>query len=241
MEDWQNNMLSMLVNFNNDNEHEIFQCVNSAAKALDFEYVAYGLRLPLPISTPKFIALNSYPDRWHKRYTEQGYTAIDPTIAHGLRSSEALIWNDTVFQSAPQLWEEARAEGLNFGWSQSNLNVHGFTGILSLVRSSTEISQAELAAKQTQMHWLVCIAHLALSRVLIKKFQKQAAPELTQRETEVLKWTADGKTAEDIGEILKISPNTVNFHIKNAMLKLNCYNKTSAVLSAAMLGLLHKN
>ena len=237
---WQNNLINTLINIKNINEDDVFRCISNAAKVLDFEFVAYGLRLPLPISNPKFITLNSFPPSWQKRYTEQNYTKIDPTLAHGLHSSEALIWNDSVFKNTPQLWREAREEGLNFGWSQSSIDALGFTGILSLVRSSPEITDAELAMKSAQMHWLVCIAHLALSRILIPKFQAQTAPKLTHRETEVLKWTADGKTAEDIGEILNISANTVNFHIKNIMLKLNSYNKTSAVLNAAMLGLLHK-
>lgn len=237
---WQDELIHTLTNIKVVDEDRIFRCINNAAKFLEFEFVAYGLRLPLPISNPRFIILNSFPARWHKRYIEQEYTKIDPTLIHGLRSCEALIWNDDVFQDTPQLWREARDEGLNFGWSKSCADALGFTGILSLVRSSPEISDTELATKSAQMHWLVCIAHLALSRVLIPKFQTQTAPKLTHRETEVLKWTADGKTAEDIGEILNISANTVNFHIKNIMLKLNCYNKTSAVLNAAMLGLLHK-
>ena len=237
---WQDDLINTLINIKNIDEDDVFRSISNAAQVLDFEFVAYGLRLPLPISNPKFITLNSFPPSWQKRYTEQGYTKIDPTLAHGLRSREALLWNDSVFQNTPQLWQEARDEGLNFGWSQSSIDALGFTGILSLVRSSPEISDAELAMKSAQMHWLVCMAHLALSRVLIPKFQTQTAPKLTHRETEVLKWTADGKTAEDIGQILNISANTVNFHIKNVMLKLNSYNKTSAVLNAAMLGLLHK-
>jgi len=182
---WQNNLIDTLINVPSIDEDGVFQCISNAAKVLDFEFVAYGLRLPLPISNPRFITMNSFPPSWQKRYTEQDYTKIDPTLAHGLQSSEALIWNDSVFENTPQLWQEAREEGLNFGWSQSCMDALGFTGILSLVRSSPEITDAELAMKSTQMHWLVCIAHIALSRVLIPKFQAQTAPKLTQRETEV--------------------------------------------------------
>ena len=61
---------------------------------------------------------------------------------------------------------------------------------------------------------------------------------LTARETDVLKWTADGKTAYEISRILNISESTVNFHIKNIMLKLDCANKIQAVAKAALIGLL---
>ena len=61
---------------------------------------------------------------------------------------------------------------------------------------------------------------------------------LTDREIEVLRWTADGKTASEIADILNISERTANFHIANAITKLNAPNKTAAVVRAGMLGML---
>jgi len=66
----------------------------------------------------------------------------------------------------------------------------------------------------------------------------EADAKLSNREVAVLSWTADGKTSNEISCILNITERTVNFHIKNAMAKLNASNKTSAAIKAAMLGLL---
>ena len=52
-------------------------------------------------------------------------------------------------------------------------------------------------------------------------------------------WTADGKTSSEISELLMISENTVNFHVKNVILKLQVANKTAAVVKAAVLGMLN--
>ena len=60
----------------------------------------------------------------------------------------------------------------------------------------------------------------------------------TDREIEVLRWTADGKTASEIADILNISERTANFHIANVITKLNAPNKTAAVIRAGMLGML---
>ena len=240
MENWQEDMLNMLVSMNGLDELEAFQRIKKASQALGFEYVAYGMRLPLPITNPKIITLNSYSSSWQKRYAQENYLSVDPTVHHGLRSCEPLVWSQEAFRLAPQLWDDAQAEGLNFGWSQSNRDTPGLIGMLSLARSSEQISAVELAKKETHMKWLAYMAHAALSRVLLHNFNNKEAPQLTARETEVLKWTADGKSAEDISNLLKISVNTVNFHVKNITLKLNASNKTSAVLRAAMLGLLHK-
>lgn len=41
----------------------------------------------------------------------------------------------------------------------------------------------------------------------------------------------------DMGAILSISENTVNFHIKNAKNKLNCSSRTVAAVKALKLGI----
>lgn len=61
---------------------------------------------------------------------------------------------------------------------------------------------------------------------------------LSIRETEVLRWSAEGKTAEDIGLILHLSERTVNFHIANAVRKMGASNKISAVVQAILSGVL---
>ncbi len=65
-----------------------------------------------------------------------------------------------------------------------------------------------------------------------------AAP-LSRREVEVLRWSADGKTAQEISDLLSISVATANFHLKNAIFKMGAANKTSAVVRALMAGLLN--
>ncbi len=55
---------------------------------------------------------------------------------------------------------------------------------------------------------------------------------LTLREAEVLIWTARGKSNRDIGEILKMSPRTVNKHLEQIYPKLGVENRTSAAAMA---------
>ncbi|MEM5584520.1 DNA-binding response regulator [Roseibium sp. AS2] len=66
--------------------------------------------------------------------------------------------------------------------------------------------------------------------------QKQALQErfeLTQREAEVLIWIAKGKSNKDIGEILGLSPRTVNKHLEQIFVKLGVENRASAAVRAA--------
>jgi LuxR family transcriptional regulator, quorum-sensing system regulator BjaR1 len=55
---------------------------------------------------------------------------------------------------------------------------------------------------------------------------------LTARETEVLRWVANGKSAVEIGGILKITKRTVDEHVQTAVRKLGAHNRTHAVALA---------
>lgn len=208
--------------------------IQIAAQALGFDYCAFGMRLPVPISSPKTLMLNTYPASWQERYAERRYLEIDPSVARGASSSEAFVWNDALFESSPELWEEARAAGLKVGWAKSVLELVSAGGMLSLARSSQALSEKELAARQPQMAWLAQTAHYGFRRTLAAQWNIK----LSTREKEVLRWTADGKTIEEIATILQISMATVKFHTRSASEKLGTFNRTAAVARALAMGLL---
>lgn len=63
-------------------------------------------------------------------------------------------------------------------------------------------------------------------------------PQLTKREVECLGWAAQGKTAWEISQILKISEATVSFHIENAKKKLDAKTLPQAVAIGISLGII---
>ncbi|MBC7281849.1 LuxR family transcriptional regulator [Hoeflea sp.] len=60
---------------------------------------------------------------------------------------------------------------------------------------------------------------------------------LNARETEILQWTAEGKTSSEIAGITGLSEHTVNHYATIATQKLGCSNRTQAVVYAMRLGL----
>lgn len=60
----------------------------------------------------------------------------------------------------------------------------------------------------------------------------QAQLHLTRRESQVLLWIAQGKTNREIGQILDLSPRTVNKHLEQVFRKLEVDNRTSAAAKA---------
>ncbi|VFR28784.1 transcriptional regulator RhlR [plant metagenome] len=239
MNQWVQELLALALLDEAASEQAVFRKIEATAHALGFEYCAYGRRGPLPLSKPAVRMINNYPASWQTHYARAGYLAVDPTVAHGRRSTQPLVWNDAIFAATPELWADARAAGLRVGWAQSSLDGYGVGGMLSLVRSKEPLGHSELAAKEAAMRWLTQVTHLTMSRVMGPAPQGHASVSLTPRETEILKWHADGKTAEEISDILLISVDTVKFHTRNAAQKLGAPNKTAAVVRAVMLGLLN--
>jgi LuxR family transcriptional regulator len=236
MKTWQEDLLSIVDHATRG--EEIFPRIESAAKALGFEFCAYGFRAPLPVSNPRVVMLNNYPQVWRDRYAQAGYLRTDPTVLHARRSRTPLVWNDSVFAGTAALWEEAQSVGLRVGWAQSSLDGVGVGGMLTLARSYEPLTANELEANQDKMRWLVHVSHMSLGHTIKTKDSEAASPALTTREVEVLRWTADGKSSQDIADILTLSRNTVEFHVKNAVMKLRAANKTAAVVRAALLGFL---
>jgi DNA-binding CsgD family transcriptional regulator len=60
----------------------------------------------------------------------------------------------------------------------------------------------------------------------------QQSLHVTSREAEVLLWISRGKSNREIGEILNISPRTVNKHLEQVFVKLGVENRASAAARA---------
>ena len=54
----------------------------------------------------------------------------------------------------------------------------------------------------------------------------------------MLSWASRGKTVPDTAEILSLSEETIDTHMRHAMHKLGANNKTHAVVKAIYLGLI---
>ena len=238
MESWQEDLLSAFLIV--QDEYQLFEVVKSTASKLGFDYCAYGMQSPLSIAEPKTIMLNNYPQAWQQRYVEQQYVKVDPTVQHCMVSLKPLVWSSqyTHTQAEKDFWEEARSYGLNVGWAQSSRDFIGTRGMLTLARSSDQLSEKEQKAQYTNMYWLTQTVHSSIAKIVNDVEFSQFNLYLTSREKEVLRWTAEGKTSAEIAQILGVSERTINFHLSNSMQKLNVNNKISAAIRAVMLGLL---
>ena len=71
-----------------------------------------------------------------------------------------------------------------------------------------------------------------------KLAQSMTRPELSERERQVLRYIANGRSNKEIGKILCISKNTVKAHVKSILAKLDAIGRMEAIAIAIERGLI---
>jgi two-component system NarL family response regulator len=72
-----------------------------------------------------------------------------------------------------------------------------------------------------------------------KLVDSMAQPELSQREIQILRQMALGKSNKEIGQVLYISEYTVKNHVRSILKKLNAIGRTEAIAIASGRGLVN--
>lgn len=224
-----------------------FQAINSTAQlksliqtlvvSLGFDSYAFLIQHPVPFTRPRIFLHSTYPKAWIKRYEQKNYYAVDPVLMLCQQPGQGVEWSHDLFIEAGDLWKEAQEHGLNSGFSCSAMASNRAIGILSIASRQANKTQHLHTELEVKLHFL---AELSLRS--LQRFSDDALVVLnndfSQRELEILKWTAEGKTSAEISLILSISQHTVNFHQKNMQKRFNVSNKTQIACYAAAIGLI---
>ncbi|MER8646772.1 LuxR family transcriptional regulator [Mesorhizobium sp. M1252] len=181
----------------------------------------------------------NYPDEWQERYFEMGYDRIDPIINMSRKRAGAFRWSEVyndarITEEERRVFDEAAMFGLRSGVS---VPLHGPDGSFAIM-SFAQPWDRELQNKAIPYFQFAAV-HF---HVTVAKFAKsggvEEAPDLSTREKECILWIARGKSSWEIGKILGISGNTVNFHVKSIMRKLDANSRTLAALKAVNIGII---
>lgn len=220
-------------------QSEIFNYAQEKVIAFGFSRFFFRTLLRLGNTHLDGITISNYPNEFITKYENSHYPHKDPLISHCQLSIEPFRWDEHVFNQAPDLRKHMQSIGLKYGWAQSVHDARGAVSILSIGRSQPSLTEDEFNEKTAGILWLCNQLHsIMISQFSPVRHAPHSVSRLSTREVEVLKWTAEGKTASDIAMILSLTTRTVNFHISSAMQKMGASNKTSAVVIATKSGLL---
>lgn len=216
---------------------DITRLIEQQTMTLGLEFYALYIRHPVPFTRPGIFIYSNYPKKWVRTWQKENFADTDPVIKYCQIPGRLLLWNDPVVTEGRRVFEAARAHGIHAGFSYSAMVKNRAVGILSMA-SGKSFEKIELTQEShLKLQYLTDLALEALQRVKDISMMVMNM-ELTRRELEILKWTAEGKTSAEISLILSISENTVNFHQKNMQKRFNAPNKTQVASYAAAIGLL---
>ncbi|TGD96734.1 helix-turn-helix transcriptional regulator [Methylobacterium nonmethylotrophicum] len=200
-----------------------------------FSYFAIT-RLPQPSERlgPNLL-LNVWPEGWLSHYDRVGHYRYDPVVRHCFRTTEPFAWSEVPYEAAvaPQahrVMEEAREHGMGAGFCVPIHDAHGFQGGISLAGERIEMPPRVRRA----IHLLGLYAWSAATRTTARR-RKPTGRLLSARERDVLSWAAQGRTREEIADLLGVSSETVATHLRNARSKIGTRNTTHTVIEALRL------
>lgn len=217
-------------------EHSLFGMAGDFARKLGFDCCTFVLRMPLPLTRRNVTVFSDCPAVSEGTVCRHSKREAVPLNIMGAVETRALA--EDCFNALGHSCDGSCFCGMNIGWAHTSRNANGVVGTLMLGRDGTPLSKNELKDLEFSLLRLAQITHTQMSQILTATMMPEVQVKLTNREIEVLRWTADGKTSAETSEILSITERTVNFHIANAMAKLNSSSKTAAVVRAVALGLL---
>jgi LuxR family quorum-sensing system transcriptional regulator CciR len=179
------------------------------------------------------IALN-FPTSWTDYYFERRYQTIDPVIVNAPRIERPFLWDSMstryrLTRGQTSVMNQAREARLRDG---VGVPLHGPFGSVCLLTFAAGDGHPDAKAFLANLAILSAQFHLAYSEIARADVDPPAIPELTERERECLKWLANGKSRWEISQILRLSENTIRFHVKNAFRKLDANNRVLAVVKA---------
>ncbi|MER9368428.1 LuxR family transcriptional regulator [Mesorhizobium sp. M0518] len=222
---------------------QLFDILSAFALKLDFPWVgycrlAYDQEIMEPAGDCPTIVLN-YPDKWQERYVQMGFRRIDPIIKRSRRQACPFRWSEVykdgkTTELERSILEEAATFGLRSGVSVPLHGPGGNFAVMSFVQPCCSETQNKTV---TYLQSTALYYHLRVAR-FVELSGLDKVPNLSCREKECILWVAKGKSSWDIGAIIGISENTVNFHIKKVLKKLDTSSRTAAALRAASLGII---
>ena len=208
---------------------------------LGFNTVSATLVLDHTLGEAEFITIDNTPQDYKALFASPKKGRRDPVMQHCKRHSVPIIWDQSTYvdEGLGDMWEEQARFGYSSGIALALHLPEGRHFFMGVDRDrSIPLDVLELTRVVADLQLFAVYAQDAAQRILVPRPADPALPSLTPRELEALRWTMEGKTAWEVGNVLGISERTAALHINNATHKLGCVNKHQAVLKALRLGFL---
>lgn len=177
------------------------------------------------------ILMSTRPGPWFDSYVAEGHMSADPILAALTTQDRPFAWSDVVDRSrldraGRNVMSLAAAHGMEEGFVVPISDTRQPTGLVSLAGPRLRLQREDRAA----LSLVSVYVHQRL--VALRRRHAKANVPLSQRELEIVRWIAAGKSDWQIGQILSISAKTVNYHVENVKRKFGVASRIQAVVAA---------
>ena len=192
---------------------------------------------PRGVNVEPFVLAADWPAEWFARYFGRDYTQFDPVARNCFTTTLPFFWNEAPYDHesdtyAQRVMDEASDIGLKAGFCVPVHTQDGVEGCVSFGGAEQDLNPET----RLSMHLISIYAHGALRK--LRRPTLVNAPSLTERQKEVLKWVAQGKSYGDVGEVMDISRRTVIEHMQLAQKALGTTNGVHTLAEAIRYGLI---
>jgi len=223
------------------NQEEFRGEIVAFTKRLGFETVSATVVIDHMLGQAEFITVDNTPSDYKQFFENREQWRQDPVMQHCKRHSMPIIWSQDTYttRGLGDKWEEQARFGYGNGIALALHMPEGRHFFLGVDRDRpVTLDPVELTRVVADLQLFAVHAQDAAVRILTPMSADPEVPVLTPRELETLRWTMEGKTAWEVGNVLGITERTAALHLNNASHKLGCVNKHQAVLKALRLGLI---
>ncbi len=225
-----------------DNTAELFTLLENTFSEIGFDQVVFSLMTDHPhleLKQGHGVAFN-YPEDWMRYYFEKNYAEIDPVRSYMFASENTFSWDvfhekELLSQKQERFFKEANEAELYNGYG---IPLRGTNGAIAGIGLASSDKNLDIDKNKESLMNLISQQFYNCFIDIERKTKALPPVTLTKREKELLKWSARGKSRAQISEILNISGNTIGFHSKNVLKKLDTNHMTVAVIKAINLGII---
>ncbi|MEM8795900.1 MAG: autoinducer binding domain-containing protein [Pseudomonadota bacterium] len=198
--------------------------------------------------------------RWEEEYQTENFVDVDPCISHARRTHRAFTWDQAPM---PIRAGKHKPRGLQLmdaaqdhGFKQGFVVPYHFVDSVGRTYSSLvvlfwkegasdfqkQISEVEAQVQVLTIYWIQKVVDVVYDQFKPKAIENivsnSSIATLSDREREVLRWTALGKTSPEVAEILDLSDYTVRDHWKTILKKTGASTRTAAAMQALQAGII---
>lgn len=224
---------------------ELWDAHTEKMREYGFDRLMYGFtryRTPTSLGDPEdCIILSNHDAEYLQGYLVSGLYQDAPMLHWALDNEGARSWSllqDRLARSeldepTRRVIEFNRSMGVVAGYTISFKTVSARCKGAIALAAREGLSQADVDAIWEEhggdIEVMNEVAHLKILSLPYSSGRRT----LTRRQTEVLQWVGDGKTAQDIATLMGLSPGTVEKHLRLAREALSVETTAQAVLKVA--------